>query len=81
MRGEHLKAWLRLAMEEEKAEEEGTEGLEGAGDTWRLLVRLIQHIWDTGEIPSRMLMTIIVLIPKGKLGTSAGLACLRSCGR
>ena len=34
-------AWLRRAEEEEEAEKEGTEGLEGAGDTWRLLVRLI----------------------------------------
>ena len=62
MRAEHLKAWLRWAKEEEEAEKEGTEGLEGVGDTWRLLVQLIQHIWDTGEIPSRMLLTIIVLI-------------------
>ena len=53
MRAKHLKAWLQRAEEEEEAtEKEGTKGLEGAGDTWRLLVRLIQHIWDTGEIPS-----------------------------
>ena len=54
IRAEHLKAWLRRAEEEEleETEKEGTEGLEGVGDTWRLLVRLIQHIWDTGEIPS-----------------------------
>ena len=81
MRAEHLKAWLRREEEEEAAEKEGTEGLEGAGDTWRLLVRLIQHSWDIGEIISRMLLRIIVLIPKGNSGDFVGLACLRLCGR
>ena len=45
-----------------------TKGLEGAGNTWRLLVRLIKHIWDTGEIPPQMLFTVIMLIPKGNSG-------------
>ena len=77
MRAEHLKAWLRRAEEEEEeAEREGTEGLEGAGDTWRLLVRLVKHIWDTGEIPSQMLLTIIVLIPKGNSGDFRGIGLL-----
>ena len=31
-------------------------------------MRLIQHIWDTGEIPSQMLLTVVVLIPKEKSG-------------
>ena len=31
----------------------------------RLLVRLIQHIWDTGKISTRMLFTIVVLTSKG----------------
>ena len=76
MRAEHLKVWLPRSEEEEEAEKEGTEGLEEAGDTWRLLVRLIQHIWDTGEIPSRMLLTIIVLIPKGNSGDFRGIGLL-----
>ena len=29
------------------------------------MVWLIQHIWDTREIPTRMLLTIVALIPKG----------------
>ena len=45
MWAEHLKAWLRRAEEEKEeeteAEKERTVGLEGAGDTWCLLVRLI----------------------------------------
>ena len=76
MQAEHLKAWLRREEEGEEAEKEGIEGLEGVGDMWRLLVRLIQHIWDAGEIPSRMLLTIIVLISKGNSGDFRGIGLL-----
>ena len=43
MRAEDLKGWPRQTEEEEEEETEavGTVGLEGAGDTWRLLVDLI----------------------------------------
>ena len=51
MRAEDLKDWLRGVEEEEEAEAEGTEGFQGRGDTWRMLVKLIQHIWETREIP------------------------------
>ena len=50
--------------------------LEGAGDTWRLLVRLIQHIWDTGEILPQMLLTVIVLILRGNSGDFSGMGLL-----
>ena len=70
MYAEDVKVWLARAEEEKEAEATGTEGLEGTGDTWRLLVRLIQHIWDTGEIPTQMLLTVVMLISKG---TSRGL--------
>ena len=40
---------------------EGEEGHEGAGDTWRLFMRLLQHMWDTGEIPRQMLLSVVVL--------------------
>ena len=53
------------AEREEKARRDGVEGHEGAGDTWRLFVRLIQQVWDTGEISCQMLLTIVVLTPKG----------------
>ena len=51
MRAEDLKDWLRGVEEEEEAEAEETEGFQGRGDTWRMLVKLIQHIWETREIP------------------------------
>ena len=44
MRTEDLKEWLRGAEEEEKAKAEGGEGYQGRGGTWRLLVKLVQHI-------------------------------------
>ena len=50
---------------EEKAAKEGKEGHEGAGDTWRLFVRLLQHVWNEGEIPRQMLLSVVVLILKG----------------
>ena len=50
---------------EEKAAKEGKEGHEGAGDTWRLFVRRLQHVWNTGKIPRQMLLSVVVLIPKG----------------
>jgi hypothetical protein len=76
MRAEDLKRWLERAKAEEEAKRAGTEGLQGAGDTWRLFVRLVQHIWDTGEIPQKMLLTIIVLIPKGNSGDFRGIGLL-----
>ena len=36
-----------------------------AGDRWRLLVKLCDHIWRTSEIPQRMLLAVVVLSPKG----------------
>ena len=44
MQAEDLKAWLKGVEREEKATKEGVEGQEGAGDTWRLFVRLLQHV-------------------------------------
>ena len=44
MWAEDSKGWLQRAEAEEKAQKEGAEGLEEAGDTWRLLVRMIWHI-------------------------------------
>ena len=42
----------------------------------RMLVRLIRHIWDTGEIPAQMLLTVVVLIPKGTSGDFRGIGLL-----
>ena len=76
MRAEDLKEWLRGAEEEERARRKGEEGHEGAGDRWRLLVQLCEHIWRTGEIPQRMLLAIVVLIPKGTSGDYRGIGLL-----
>ena len=51
MRAEDLKEWLRGVEEEERARRKGKEGFDGAGDRWRLLVKLCEHIWRMGEIP------------------------------
>jgi hypothetical protein len=59
IRAEDIKRWLRGMIEEEE------KGTEGAGDKWRLFVKLIQTIWRTGTVPRQMLWVIIVLIPKG----------------
>ena len=59
MRAEHLKRWLRDIDEEEK------EDKRGRGDKWRVLVQLIQTIWEHGSIPQQMTWMVIVLLPKG----------------
>ena len=76
MRAEDLKEWLRGAEEEEKAEKEGIEGYKGRGDRWRLLLRLVENIWESGEIPRQMLRMIVVLIPKGTSGDFRGIGLL-----
>ena len=60
MRAEDLKEWLHGIIQEENT------GAEGTGDNWRLLVTLIQTIWEKGEIPTQMKWMIVILIPKGK---------------
>ena len=50
MRAEDLKDWLRMAEVKETES-----GFAGRGDTWRMLVKLVQNIWETGEIPRQML--------------------------
>ena len=37
---------------------------------------MVRHIWNTGEIPARMLLTIVVLIPKGNSGDFRGIGLL-----
>ena len=68
MRAEYIKEWLHWTENEEKAAKKEESGHEGAGDCCRLLLKLCQHVWKTGEIPGQMLLTIAVLIPKGNNG-------------
>jgi hypothetical protein len=59
MQAEHLKEWLRGIKREEAAD-----GVEGAGDRWRLFVALMQATWESGTVPTQMSWMVIVLLPK-----------------
>jgi hypothetical protein len=63
MRAEHVKAWLRGALEEEDPKSQGN--FVGHGDNWKLFVELVQAVWTHGIIPCQMLWSIVVLLPKG----------------
>ena len=54
----------------------GGAGAEEEGDQWRTLVKLYEHIWRTGEIPQRMLLAVVLLIPKGTSGDFRGIGLL-----
>ncbi len=60
MQAEHLKEWLRGIKREE-----AVDGVEGAGDRWRLFIALMQAIWESGAMPTQMSWMVIVLLPKG----------------
>jgi hypothetical protein len=62
MRAEHVKAWLSDVRREEDPKDQGADG---AGDNWRLFLRLVQAAWTHGVIPRQLLWIIVVLIPKG----------------
>ena len=48
MHAEHIKAWLRNMQWEEDTK---SQGAVGAGDNWRLFIRLVQAAWTHGIIP------------------------------
>ena len=62
---EHLKEWLSEVVDEERADAEGSQGIDGKEDKWRMFVKLIQTVWNTGSIPPQMLWMSVVLLPKG----------------
>jgi hypothetical protein len=62
MRTNHVKEWLNGVQWEEDPE---GHSVNGAGDNWRLFVRLVQAAWTHGTIPRQLLWIIVVLIPKG----------------
>ncbi len=68
MRAEHIKGWLYKIQNEEKAAREtpGREGADpGVGCKWQIFVKLIQTIWEQGEIPEQISWMVIVLLLKG----------------
>jgi hypothetical protein len=54
MTANHLKDWMKQALDPE-------EGKEPVRQPWDTLVQLIQHIWDTGELPTELTWSIQVL--------------------
>ena len=44
--------------------------------TWRMLLKLVKNILDTGKIPRQMLLTIVVLVLKGNTGKYRGIGLL-----
>ena len=76
MRAKDIKKWLCGMENEEKEPKRGEPEYEGLGDHWRLLLKLCQHVWETGEIPQQMLLTIAVFIPKGNSGKFQGIGLL-----
>jgi len=56
-KAKHIKQWLKDMEEGEKS------GQEGLGDKWKVFVRLITLIWETGAIPWQMVWVVIVLLP------------------
>ena len=78
MRAKNPEACLTDVNEYEKAEKGGKEGQKGKGDTpWRLLVKLVQHIWETGEIPWPMLGMIVLLIANDSSEGFHSMGCWR----
>jgi hypothetical protein len=62
MHAEDIKRWLRgITLEEDP--EKGPDNV-GEGETWCLLVTLIQAIWKQGEIQQQLTWVIVVLLPK-----------------
>jgi hypothetical protein len=60
MKAEHLKEWFCGVRREESED-----GVEGAGDSWRLFVSLMQATWKSSTVPTQMSWVVIVLLPKG----------------
>jgi hypothetical protein len=65
MRTDHLKGWLAAATKEEAPDR----------TQWDVLVTLVNHIWQTGELPTVLPWSIMVLLPKPD-GSSRGIGLL-----
>jgi len=58
MRTDHLKEWLAAAQRDEKPDD----------CLWCILVDLVQHVHETGDLPSELPWETMVLLPKGSRG-------------
>ena len=70
MKAETLKDWHREAFPEDYDLEQ-----EPDRTRWDLLTTLIHHMWNSGEIPTELTWTILVLIPKDN-GDKRGIGLL-----
>ncbi len=81
MRAEHVKTWLSDIWHKEMVARENPSRIADMGDLgkkWRIFVKMIQTIWDRGEIPMQMSWMVIVLLPKGG-GNFWGIGLLNPC--
>ncbi len=68
MRAEHVKTWLSNFWHKEKVAGENPGRIADTGDLgkkWQIFVKMIQVIWDQGEIPMQMSWMVIILLPMG----------------
>ena len=64
-KAEHVKQWLKDLEAVEKAERDGSTGVQGLGTQWKAFARLVKIIWETGNILRQMMWVIVVLLTKG----------------
>jgi hypothetical protein len=67
-RAEHLREWLNAA-ERENDPDPGR---------WNKMMELVQHAFETGEFPTELPWSVLVLIPKGS-GGCRGICLLEIC--
>ena len=77
MRAEGLNRRRCGTKNKERAQKKDNVKYKETGDTWRLLVKLCQHIWVTGDTPKQMLLTSVVLAPKGTSTDFRGIGLLK----
>jgi hypothetical protein len=70
IRAAHLIEWLNAAERENNPDT----------SRWNKMVELVQHAFETGELPTKLPWSVLVLIPKGS-GGCRGIGLLEICWR
>jgi hypothetical protein len=65
IRAEHLREWLNAAERENNPDP----------SRWKKMVELVQHVFETEELPTELPWSVLVLIPKGS-GRCRGIGLL-----
>jgi hypothetical protein len=68
IRAEHLREWLNAAERENNPDP----------GRWNKMVELVQYAFETGELPTELPRSVLVLIPKGS-GGCRGIGILEIC--